>query len=346
MVIAMAPRFPREVAYRLQELAREGQLLLTVDPDELEGTWEDLFLTTPRQDEVTRLRTQVLQAQQPWRVTRPLARAADTEERAQRPERGLVVSRRAGTLDECASAVAAAVGSGRIGELVSVTAPMAEDVQLLARALADRGWATVTRDECEAWLLPGVMELAAALADAHRRRHGGWPGLGAADADRNAPTLLGALSTDGDEDWSAWLRSLPEAVLDDGPGFVRRLRRSPWGRICSLRSVARERAGALASAPPGTRPGELISDHLWTAWRRRLAALLDRPDLATGAPAAVLATAGEAAAVPAESAVYVCFGPEPAAVHHRALSRATDRLLVLYQEHSPLPGEADAEGRA
>jgi citrate synthase len=45
----------------------------------------------------------------------------------------------------------------------------------------------------------------------------------------------------------------------------------------------------------------------------------------------------------AESLAYVCFGPEPDPVHRRVLSRAADRLLVLYQEHSPLPGEGDAD---
>ena len=40
----------------------------------------------------------------------------------------------------------------------------------------------------------------------------------------------------------------------------------------------------------------------------------------------------------------VGYGPEPEAVHLRSLSRATDRLLVLYQEHSPLPGERDPDG--
>ena len=53
----------------------------------------------------------------------------------------------------------------------------------------------------------------------------------------------------------------------------------------------------------------------------------------------VLNAAAAPGGPPAESAVYVCFGPEPAAVHRQVLSRVTDRALVLYQEHSPLPGE-------
>ena len=43
----------------------------------------------------------------------------------------------------------------------------------------------------------------------------------------------------------------------------------------------------------------------------------------------------------AESLVYVCFGSEPQAVHRQVLTRVSDRLLVLYQEHSPLPDQWD-----
>ena len=70
-----------------------------------------------------------------------------------------------------------------------------------------------------------------------------------------------------------------------------------------------------------------------------LAPVLVRPDLEVGPPAVVLGAASAAGGAPAESVVYVCFGSEPDAVHRQVLSRVTDRALVLYQEHSPLPGE-------
>ena len=91
-------------------------------------------------------------------------------------------------------------------------------------------------------------------------------------------------------------------------------------------------------------PSDLLDPALWQVWRRQLAVILGRQDLAVGPPALVLAAAADAGGPPAESVVYVCFGPEPEAVHLRSLSRATDRLLVLYQENSPLPGERDPDG--
>jgi hypothetical protein len=228
---------------------------------------------------------------------------------------------------------------------VALTAPLAEDVKLLRRALADRGWAAVERDALEAWLLPGVLELAAALADAHRRRHGAWPGPGQETAPARAATLLGALLDPREaEDWAVWLRSLPEAVLDDAGAFLSRLRRTPWHRACCGEAGARERTASLIAGAAGAAPGELIDPALWQAWRRTMASILERPDLEAGPPAVVLSTAAAPGAGPVESSVYVCFGPEPATVHRRVISRATDRLLVLYQEHSPLPGEAESPG--
>ena len=140
--------------------------------------------------------------------------------------------------------MAASAGSGRFGERVALTAPLPEDVALLRRALADRGWAAVDRDELDDWLLPGVLELAAALADAHRRRHGVWPGAEGRAVPERTGSLLGEfLAPAMAADWAVWLRSLPESVLDDAAEFLTRLRRSPFNLVCCLpaRSVASER---------------------------------------------------------------------------------------------------------
>jgi hypothetical protein len=338
-------RFAREDRYRLQDMAREGSLLLTVDVDEAAATgpWEELFLTTPRRADVQRLRVQMLQAQLPWRVTRPLLSEESSEARGQRREKGQVESRPAGTLDECAAAVTAAAGSGRIGEMIHLTAPLAEDVQLLLRALGDRGWAAVARSEFEPLLMPGMLEWLAALADAHRRRHGHWPGAAGRTLAPDCPWLLASLLPAAEAaDWGTWLRSLPEAVLDDVTVFTERLRRTPWSPLARIRAQARERVTAFLTAAAGA-PGDVISVDLWQVWRRQLAMLLDREDLAVGPAAACLASATQPQGLLAESSVYVCFGPEPPAVHRAVLARATDRLLVLYQEHSPLPGERENE---
>jgi len=354
-VLLELQRWPREVAYRLQETAREGPLVLTLDAAETgPDVREDLLLTTPRREEIQRLTAPRRMAQAPWRALAPLVPAGVADGRPARRERGQVQSRRAGSLDECAAAVAAAGAAGRLGPLVDVVVPLAEDASLLRPALADRGWVAVPAAELEPLLLPGVLELTAALADAHRRRHGRWPGVDATDCPADAPWLLaGLLPARERGDWAAWLRALPAAALDDTARFLAHLRRSPWGLRCAGRPLARQHAGRLAADLAGHPPGAACSQPLWHAWRRRTAAALgdDLPAfadaaLAAGPPVAVLDHAAAAVSGPAESLVYVCFGSEPAAVHRRVLMRVTDRLLVLYQEHSPLPGDLEAGGGA
>ena len=258
-----------------------------------------------------------------------------------RRERGQVESRQAGTLDECAATVTAAVRGGRLDELVAATVPLLEDVQLLGRALTDCGWAAVPRDRLEPLLLPGTLEFTAAMADAHRRRHGVWPGSpgGAARGDGHW-LLADLLPTVAAKDWGAWLRGLPDVVLDDAAAFTEQLRRSPWGPVCLAYAEGRARADAMLAAG-GRAPEDLLDPPLWQTWRRRVALLLSRPDLAPEQAAAVLAAASDPGGDPLASGVYICFGPEPAAVHRRVLSGVTDRILVLYQEYSPLPGERD-----
>jgi len=343
MVIAEVQRYPQEVRYRLQDLARDSAAFLTVDPAEMAPGcgWEDLFLTTPRRDDVFRLRTQVRQAQLPWRVTRPLLESDLADSRPRRKDRGQVESRRAGNLDECAAAMTAAAGSGTLGELVDITVPLVEDVLLLQRAMADRGWAVVERRDLDDWLRPGILEWLAAMADAHRRRHGVWPGAEGRPVSSESPGLLATLLPDTEAtQWSAWLRTIPDVVLDDAATFHRHLRRSPWGHRCCGRPSSREIAEVLL-AGGGSDPADLLTPAAWQAWRRWLAVALDRPDLEVGPPVACLGAAEEPPGRPCESVAYICFGSEPATVHQKVLSRVTDRLLVLYQEHSPLPGDRE-----
>lgn len=341
-VIVEVQRFRREAAYRLQERGRSAHLILSVDTADLEPerTWEDLFLITPQREEVRKLRVQVLQAGQPWRITRRLRPAGDAEERARRRDRGAVQARPAGTLDECAAALAAAVAADRLGRLSHLVAPLPEDVDLLTRALTDRGWAAVAERDLAPLLMPGVLETVAAFADATRRREGVWPGLSAAPATGDAAwTLAAFLTPDEAADYGTWLHGLPAHVLASAPGFLEHLRRSPWGVRCNVTAPARRRAEELAAA--ASAPRDALPPALWEAWRRRLDAALGRRGAAAGPAVACLSAATEPAAEPVESLAYICFGSEPAVVHRRVLARGTDRLLILYQECSPLADHWD-----
>jgi hypothetical protein len=54
----------------------------------------------------------------------------------------------------------------------------------------------------------------------------------------------------------------------------------------------------------------------------------------------MLSTPEEGDGAPAPSLAYFCLGSEPARHHYQVLRRATDRLLVLYKDHSPLTDDA------
>ena len=337
-VIIELQRFPRPIAYQLQEWARDSHLLLTVDVCDLEPqtTWEDLFLTTPARDEIRQLRNQVLQASQPWRVVRPFLTAEVGENTARRGERGLVQLRSAGTLDECVRAIAAAVENQQLERQVTIVAPLRQDVQLLAQALGDCGWAAVAERDLEPLFGPGVLETMAGLADAHRRLSGVWPGLARTSPPAAAPWALGSLlPAQWAAEYAAWLQGMSADILSETASFLAHLRRSPWGVRCGAPPAAW--AWLAARANERIQPADLFAPPLWDAWRGRLETVLGQREQNDGPPIACLATATEAVSMPARSLVYICFGSEPASVHRRILLRATDRLLILYQEHSPLP---------
>ncbi|MBD3222598.1 hypothetical protein GF314_15290 [bacterium] len=343
LVMLQVQRFARETRYRLQAAGRDTVLVMSVDPDDSPSAeaWEDLFVVTPRRSEVRRLQVPVSPARALWELTREIDRPARGDARPSRRERGQITIKRAVTIDECAAAVAEAVAAGKLDDQVRVIAPHAEDVDLLARALSDRGWAAVTEERLAPLLGPGTLEAMAALADAHRVRHGEWPGGGGLDEaqDLLLPCLFAA---DEAGPWRVWLRSLPAEELDGTAAFLARWRRTPWSEAVSGSPAARRQITAWSEAAPAT--GSPLPPALWRAWRREAARMLARADLRPVGPVATLATADAPASGPCDSLAYVCFGSEPAAVHRRCLTQATDRLLVLYQERSPLPGEAGDDG--
>ena len=343
VVLVEAQRFPRDLRYRLQEAGRQAGLLMTVDPvDVVAGeSWEDLFVVTPRREDVLKLQVQLEQARQPWELAHALGDAGDADPRAVRREQGLVEARRAETIDECAAAITSARTAGRLADHVLVVAPHTEDVDLLGRALADRGWATARRAVLAPLLMPGVAETLAACADVHRRQTGHWPGGDAAGA--GATPLLPALLDTGDgRQWREWIQELPASVRDDGEEFLAWWRRSPWGETATGTALARR---WIASGPGGEGgPAACLEPPVWRVWRHLIAGACARPDLAPTTPTAVLTSAAEPASWPMAAVAYVCFGSEPAAVHRRSVAQATDRLLILYQERSPLPGDAEHGG--
>ena len=61
-----------------------------------------------------------------------------------------------------------------------------------------------------------------------------------------------------------------------------------------------------------------------------------QPPAGRGSPVLMLSTPDEGEGAPAGSLAYFCLGTESPLHHYQVLRRATDRLLVLYKDRSPL----------
>jgi hypothetical protein len=89
----------------------------------------------------------------------------------------------------------------------------------------------------------------------------------------------------------------------------------------------------------GEDPGHFVKRPLWAAWRLELADWLAVPAATPHAPVVTLATPETCGATGADTLVYLCLGSEARQRHYRVFARATERVMVLYQESSPLTGD-------
>ncbi len=332
-VIAEMQRLPRELRYQLLDQSWDDRLLLTVDPAESAESWEDLFITAPKPEQIRTLDVQRLQARRLWEEVAPLLGLRDA--RAQRRDRGSLESRGATNLAECVSAIVDEVGAGRLGRSLDVVSPLAVDVAELTRGLREQDWLAVSRRELDEYLLPGVLELLAAAADVAT--------LAAHDGGERRPALLSpacvppALA----DACRLWLRGAAGSAPATVGELWTRWQRTPWGRACSGDAAAAARTAAFARAWSAVELATLLEHPIVVAWRDRLGEILERNDLLSPRPVARLATAEQPTGQPSRGLVYVCAGVEPESVHYRVLSRVSDQLLVLWHEKSPLASEAE-----
>jgi hypothetical protein len=186
-------------------------------------------------------------------------------------------------------------------------------------------------------LLPGTLEFVAAVRDA-----AGPPSeAGAADRWRPLlPALLDADARDAYRQWRAAFGGRAGITLRD---FFLLAARSYWARSFLAPPSALSRVEELVQGAGGESVERFVSRPLYEAWRIEVGSLPGIGPASPRAPVVTLATPGSLGATLVDTWVYLCLGSEPPAQHYRVLSRATDRLLILYQEVSPLPGEEGDE---
>lgn len=358
VILAEAQRFAPETRYRVAQSGRGRRLIMTVDQAAGDESWENLFLTTPRASSVVNLTGQHDQARRLWTEVRRLCDAGGVSTTgASRQEKGRIEAEYAANLDQCLARIRSARAEGFLPDEFRVTAPLAEDVVFLGRGLRDQGWLTADEEALDGLFLPGCCELLAAAAD-----------LLAASGD---PNRAGGPQSGPDEPAAA-----AAATEDDGVGTDHRLLpRLPAGCAAgvdwpgagpvapdrlTLRSLYRELVArpdltAVFAAPVARLRAErlveawgdpvltaLAGDPAWLAWRHLLARDLGVEAPPAGRPLVLLAPASRIPGPTVPGAVHLCLGSEDPRQHYRVLSRVADRLLVLYQERSPFPGESES----
>ena len=348
VVMCEAQRFGAELRYRVAQFGRGRRFVMTADPAAAAESWENLFLTTPRASDVLELDVQIAQARRLWSDTRALVpESIRSQTGGRRKIKGQVVAEYAANLDQCLARLRTALEEGLLPDRFRLTAPLAEDLDHLRVVLRSQGWLAVDELECDTLCLPGPNELLALAAAALH-------GLGVLDpigpvpaADENDEANGGVGATDllerlpgAGESAAVWVRELAPDLRQTTLAEFHALAAAAGALPVLALPSARARIADLL-ARWGDRPlTALTEEPLWAAWRRTLGW-----DLGSGAPSGrplvLLNPAGRTPGSRMPGGVYLCLGTEDAQQHYRVLTGVTDDLLVLYQERSPLPGDAE-----
>jgi hypothetical protein len=353
-VLLEIQRMPTAERYRLCQQASNGSLISTVEPAESDEQWEHLFLATPAPQDVIHFSRQRRQARKIWQQVSQLLTPDGKASKSERRHKGECRAQAAANLDECMACLENLVTADKLTGRFSVVAPLLQDLAYLGRRMAALGWLPVFRHELEYLQLPGPLEFLAALADlteSDAQKVAARPAV--ADAgDTVAPdpepamgsgdSLLAPLLTmHGRRKYAAWReatsdRSHPSETVAD---FYATICRTGWAADFLSYLPARRRVEKLVTDLADEEPAQLAARPLWLAWRREVAILTGAEPVELSGPVVDLATPDIPGGRFARSLAYLCLGSETRRGHYRVMSRVTDHLLALYQEHSPLPGD-------
>ena len=358
IIMLESQRFPAELRYQIAQQGRGRRLLMTLDPGETSESWEHLFLTVPRAEQVMHLKTQHTLSRRVWTEIRNNLPAELTDKvQHQGPGKGLMLDVPADNLDHCLSRVVEAVESGELPPRLRLVGPLSSDLDFLAESLSRRGWLAVPEGIWEGLHLPGARELMVAsvvfLAETLQlgrlqslllEAGAGPEKIPEPPGPRWASVLARMLGPEAAEQARLWLPQLQQ--LDPGitgAEFIRSLSRQPWAASVLADGAARRRALGLARLW-GDRPlNSLPADDLWAAWvlwlgeRQGLVGVADAgQEHVPGLPMVLLGPSDRHSGFPLSAGVYLCQGTEPADRHYRVFSRLTERVLILYKDRSPL----------
>jgi len=334
-VLLEANRMRAAERFRLAQRFRLGVQIWTVEPVLATEAWEHLFLTAPEPEAVRRLTEQRRQSKRVCQEVLDMAEQATGRRPASQPGRQV-----RGEVDVLLTASLDAgmtLMSGKQAEwgglLWHAVAPVPADLDYLGRAAARSGWLPVYRWELDELLLPGCLEFVAAARDAGAVLSGETCAEGAAGEVPAAALFLPRREAAAYREWLA--------VLDGASGislgaFHERVSRAGWSESFLASPADRARVAKLAGDFADADLVEFLARPLLEAWRRVVGELPGQPAAGRGSPVLMLSTPEEGEGAPAGSLAYFCLGTEPPRHHYRVFQRATDRLLILYKDQSPL----------
>ncbi len=374
IVMCEVQRFDPETRYRVAQMGRGKLLLMTADAVSCAEPWEHLFLTTPRVNDIVEMIGQRHLSKAIWSEVRTLAPdALQPGGGTRRHTRGQLESGYAANLVQSLARVVAANADGTLPGVMRLTTPLAADLEYIGTQLRERGWLAVTEPSLDALLLPGPREILAAATDVLARSGelarafpGGDPALAAEDNGSGPDGVAGTEAVRDNDDtpaaagvgvgtelmmplllgpearhaWQGWSQDYePDAELTLAE-FVGRLVGTPWANTFLRHRDARRRCEGLLAAWGGESLRGLLASPLWEAWWYTMCDDLGMAGAWARRPVVLLSDTARMPGCRVPGAVYLCLGSEPARQHYEFLGRVTDSALVMYQERSPLPGDA------
>ncbi len=326
IVLCEAQRFPADLRYKVSQLGRGRLLLVTVDPWASEETWENLFLTAPRPDQIRECFSQRRSSRRIWSAVRELFPAGrHFPAGAGSSVRGELSAEYAANLDQCLGRLFAEPVFSGPQAFLRVVAGVRSDLEYLGLSLGERGWSVVDEDKLEPWLTPGPREFLAIVTDL-------------ADSGRKplCPRLIGGLEADS---WSAWCAENRALVQQENlAGILDRLQGLGFLQEVMAHAPHRRRLHHLMRTWGPMGGEEFMATPLVAVALQLIHRELGIVVEADRHPTALLAQAGRLPGIWAPTLMYLCLGSEPVLRHYLHWSRVTTSLLVLYQERSPLPG--------
>ena len=358
VVMCEIQRFEPELRYRIAQSARGGCLVMTVDVAATAEPWENLFLTTPRADDVVVLERQQRLTRQLWTELRQLVPEVQRGDAAsRRKEKGQLQAAYAANLDQGLAHIYSEYEAQRLPDRLRLVAALESDLEYLGASLRSHGWLALSAEQLESMLLPGAMEFLAAVTDVLaaagylNRFFAGQAADPQDRADDNEPdvteleargeSLLRCLLDDVSYD--RWLRWCADRDLDMSRltvrGFLDLIAEADWASHSLAQPASQRRVRALVEAWGDEPLTGLVESTSWEAWWYTARDLAGLTGPAACRPLVQLTTATAAPGPYVAGGIYLCLGTETAASHYRVMNRVTDGLLVLFQERSPLPSQ-------